>query len=148
MGARILVLNGPNLNLLGTREPEIYGAKTLDAIATELDALAPSLDLTLTHAQSNCEGQLIDWLQRLDTDFEGAVLNAGAYTHTSLALHDAIAAKTAPVIELHISNVHAREAIRHTTRIGPACWGSITGLGTDGYALALRALAGRLKPGC
>lgn len=136
----IYVLNGPNLNLLGTREPEIYGSTTLDDIAEMLTLRAEELGLELDLRQSNHEGQLVDWLH--DAQAHGAkavLLNAGAYTHTSIALHDAIKAIKVPVIEVHLSNPHAREAFRHVSYVGMAAKATIAGLGADSYVLALMA---------
>jgi 3-dehydroquinate dehydratase-2 len=140
---RILVVHGPNLNLLGTREPEIYGSDTLDDIAALLEALARELGLEIDMRQSNHEGHLLDWLH--EAQAEGAhavVLNAGALTHTSLALYDAIRSIKTPVIEVHISNPAAREAYRHHSYVGMAAKGSIAGFGATGYLLALEAAAG------
>ncbi len=140
----ILILNGPNLNLLGLREPEIYGRETLDSILQNLRTLYQS-QVELRDLQSNCEGTLIDALQKAgyDDNCIGVVLNAGAYTHTSLAIADAIRSIVTPVIEVHLSNTAAREAIRHTSLIGPACLGSIAGFGADSYRLAVEALLHR-----
>ena len=142
MAGTIYVLNGPNLNLLGTREPEIYGHETLDDIAAMLDDRARELGLTIDLRQSNHEGHLVDWLH--EARAEGAVaviLNAGALTHTSVALYDAIKAISLPVIEVHLSNPHAREAFRHHSFISPVARGVICGLGAQGYLLALEAAA-------
>ncbi|MBV1687690.1 type II 3-dehydroquinate dehydratase [Novosphingobium sp. G106] len=139
----VYVLNGPNLNLLGLREPEIYGNDTLDDIAALLDDRAQQLGLTIEMRQSNHEGHLLDWLH--EAQAEGAVavlLNAGALTHTSLALYDAIRSIKTPVIEVHISNPHAREEFRHKSYVGMAAKGSIAGFGAKGYVLALEAAAG------
>jgi 3-dehydroquinate dehydratase-2 len=139
----VYVLNGPNLNLLGLREPEIYGSDTLDDIAALLEDRAQDLGLTIEMRQSNHEGHLLDWLH--EAQAEGAVavlLNAGAFTHTSLALYDAIRSIKTPVIEVHISNPHAREEFRHKSYVGMAAKGSIAGFGAKGYVLALEAAAG------
>ncbi|HEX8058017.1 MAG TPA: type II 3-dehydroquinate dehydratase [Novosphingobium sp.] len=139
----VYVLNGPNLNLLGLREPEIYGSDTLDDIAALLEDRAQQLGLTIEMRQSNHEGHLLDWLH--EAQAEGAVavlLNAGALTHTSLALYDAIRSIKTPVIEVHISNPHAREEFRHKSYVGMAAKGSIAGFGAKGYVLALEAAAG------
>ncbi|WP_137678937.1 type II 3-dehydroquinate dehydratase [Aurantiacibacter suaedae] len=142
MTQTVYVLNGPNLNLLGTREPEIYGSDTLDDVAARLDERASELDLAIEMRQSNHEGHLIDWLHEAQADGAKAViLNAGAYTHTSLALYDAIRSITTPVIEVHISNPAAREAYRHQSYVGMAARGAITGMGVYGYELALEAAA-------
>ena len=142
MTQTVYVLNGPNLNLLGTREPEIYGSDTLDDVAARLDERASELGLAIEMRQSNHEGHLIDWLHEAQADGAKAViLNAGAYTHTSLALYDAIRSITTPVIEVHISNPAAREAYRHHSYVGMAAKGAITGMGVYGYELALEAAA-------
>jgi len=138
----IFVLNGPNLNLLGLREPEIYGHDTLDDIAGQLEDRGQALGLTIDMRQSNHEGHLIDWLHEAQASGAKAViLNAGAFTHTSIALHDAIKAITTPVIEVHLSNPHAREAFRHNSYVGQAAKGSIAGFGALSYLLALEAAA-------
>jgi 3-dehydroquinate dehydratase-2 len=138
----IYVLNGPNLNLLGLREPEIYGSDTLDDIAGRLEDKARELGLAIDMRQSNHEGHLIDWLHEAQAQGAKAViLNAGAFTHTSIALHDAVRAIDVPVIEVHLSNPHAREPFRHTSFVSPAARGTITGLGALGYELALDAAA-------
>ena len=138
----IYVLNGPNLNLLGLREPEIYGSDTLDDIGDRLEARAQALGVTVDIRQSNHEGHLIDWLH--EARLKGAkavIINPGGYTHTSVALHDAIKSIVLPVIEVHISNPHARESFRHRSYVGVAAKGTIAGLGTLGYELALDAAA-------
>lgn len=138
----VYVLNGPNLNLLGSREPAIYGADTLDDIAAKLTDQASALGLVVELRQSNHEGHLIDWLHEAAArGAKAVILNAGGYTHTSVALRDAVAAIPTPVIEVHVSNPHAREPFRHTSLIAPVARGSITGLGALGYALALDAAA-------
>ncbi|WP_374764582.1 type II 3-dehydroquinate dehydratase [Yunchengibacter salinarum] len=142
----IIVLGGPNLNLLGTREPEIYGTTTLSAIHEGLARQAHRLDLRLDCRQTNHEGTLIDWVQEAGRSADGLILNAAAYTHTSLALRDAVAALSIPVIEVHLSNIHARETVRHTSMIAPVVSGSIVGLGARGYTLALQALSDMLAP--
>ncbi len=141
---RLLVLNGPNLNLLGTREPEIYGAGSLADLEAGLAAAFPAVDIAF--AQSNHEGVLLDRLHVARTDgTDAVVVNFGALSHTSVALRDAIAAiRPVPTVEVHISNVHAREAFRHTLLTAGACVGVISGLGRDGYALAVRFLIDRL----
>ena len=138
----IYVLNGPNLNLLGTREPEIYGSETLDDIAGALEDRARALDLTIDMRQSNHEGHLIDWLHEANAEGAKAViLNSGAYTHTSVALYDAVKAITVPVIEVHLSNPHARESFRRRSYVAPVARGTIAGFGALGYQLALDAAA-------
>lgn len=138
----IFVLNGPNLNLLGLREPEIYGSDTLDDIADRLDDRAQALGLAIDMRQSNHEGHLIDWLHEAQASGAKAVLlNAAAFTHTSVALYDAIRSITTPVIEVHLSNPHAREEFRHTSWVGRAAKGTISGFGAASYLLALEAAA-------
>ncbi len=138
----IFVLNGPNLNLLGLREPEIYGSDTLDDIADRLEDRARELGLSIEMRQSNHEGHLIDWLHEAQADGARAVLlNPGGFTHTSVALHDAIKAISVPVIEVHLSNPHAREAFRHKSYVGSAAKGTIAGFGATSYLLALDAAA-------
>lgn len=136
----ILVLNGPNLNLLGTREPEVYGAATLNDVEEACRTEGKALGLGVTCAHSNVEGALVEMIHAARGSYDGIVLNAGAYTHTSIALRDAIAGTGVPVIEVHISNVHAREAFRHHSMIAAVCKGVIAGFGPLGYLLALRAL--------
>jgi 3-dehydroquinate dehydratase-2 len=142
MTATVFVLNGPNLNLLGSREPEIYGRDTLDDIAARLTARAAELGVEVDVRQSNHEGHLIDWLhEAAATHAKAVILNAGGYTHTSIALRDAIAAIPVPVIEVHLSDPLKREPFRHTNYLSDVCMRSITGLGADGYILALDAAA-------
>lgn len=142
---RILVLNGPNLQLLGTRKPDIYGTRSLADVEDRTRALAGELGLAVECRQSNHEGELVDWIGNAPGNFAGIVLNAGAYTHTSVAIRDAIEGVGLPAIEVHISNVYAREEFRHHSLIAPVCLGQICGLGTSGYELALRALAAYLE---
>jgi 3-dehydroquinate dehydratase-2 len=138
----VLVLNGPNLNLLGSREPDIYGRQTLDDIAAALEEQATGLGLEIDLRQSNHEGHLVDWLhEAASRDALAVILNAGALTHTSIALHDAVKAIPVPVIEVHLSNPHAREAFRHKSFIAPVARGTIAGFGADSYRLALDAAA-------
>ncbi|WP_288936661.1 type II 3-dehydroquinate dehydratase [uncultured Sphingomonas sp.] len=138
----IFVLNGPNLNLLGLREPEIYGHDTLDDIAGQLEDRARELGLAIDMRQSNHEGHLVDWLHEAQaTRAKAVLLNAGGFTHTSIAIHDAIKSVTTPVIEVHLSNPHAREAFRHNSFVGRAAKGSIAGFGALSYMLALEAAA-------
>ncbi len=143
---KILVINGPNLNLLGKREPHIYGSLTLNEIEEKMEALAQELNIELTFKQSNHEGQIVDWLHLAnEKNFEGIILNGAAYTHTSIAIHDAIKAMGCPVIEVHLSNVFAREEFRHHSYISPVTIGQISGFGADSYLLALRAIHNYLK---
>lgn len=138
----VFVLNGPNLNLLGLREPDIYGSQTLDDIASMLEDHAQKLGLDIDMRQSNHEGHLVDWLHEAQAVGAKAVLlNAGAYTHTSVALHDAIKGIRTPVIEVHLSNPHTREAFRHKSYVGMAAKGTIAGFGARSYILALDAAA-------
>ncbi len=142
MPATVFVLNGPNLNLLGLREPEIYGHDTLDDIAGMLEDRARALDLAIDLRQSNHEGHLVDWLHEAQAEGAKAVLlNAGAFTHTSIALHDAIKAVKTPVIEVHLSNPHTREAFRHISYVGRAARGTVAGFGALSYLVALEAAA-------
>ena len=136
----ILVLHGPNLNLLGTREPDVYGADTLDDIVAELRDLAAARGHEIVAVQSNSEGELVDALHAARTTADGVVFNPGAYTHTSIALRDAISAVELPVVETHLSNVHAREEFRHTSMLTAVCLGVVGGFGRTSYRLALDAL--------
>lgn len=136
----ILILNGPNLNLLGTRQPEVYGPTTLQDIEDICIAKAGELDVSISFRQTNHEGELVDALHAARGTHAGIILNAGAYTHTSVALRDAISAIMLPVIELHISNIHAREDFRHRSFIAPVAIGQICGFGAAGYPLAMDAL--------
>lgn len=139
---KILVLNGPNLNLLGSREPEVYGATTLPELDAACREWGEALGAVVACRQSNHEGELIGWIQEAaDEGATAIVLNAGGYTHTSVALRDAVAAVAVPTIEVHLSNVHAREAFRRDSLLAPVCAGTITGLGAAGYRAAIEALA-------
>lgn len=135
---RIQIINGPNINLLGKREPTIYGSRSFEDFLDELRGRYP--EVTIDYFQSNIEGELIDCIQQEGFEVDGIILNAGAYTHTSIALLDAIRAVPAPVVEVHISNVHAREEFRHHSMISAGCRGVILGFGLDSYRLALEAL--------
>ena len=137
---RIQIINGPNINLLGKREPSIYGSVTFEDYLTGLRETYK--DIEINYFLSNIEGEMIDCIQQAGFEADGIILNAGAYTHTSIALQDAIRSVTAPVIEVHISNVHSREAFRHVSMIACACKGVICGFGLDSYRLALEALKG------
>ncbi|MBE6583217.1 MAG: type II 3-dehydroquinate dehydratase [Ruminococcaceae bacterium] len=142
---KILVLNGPNLNLTGLREPTHYGSATLDEINSALSEAASSLGIETVFFQSNHEGDIIDYIHSALDTFDGIILNAGAFTHYSYAIRDAIAAVKVPTVEVHMSNVHAREEFRHTSVIAPVCIGSIAGFGSFSYHLALAALIERFK---
>ena len=142
---RIAVLNGPNLNLLGTREPARYGTDTLSDIEARLRTVARELEVEIEFAQSNSEGELVDRVQALQARAQGAVINAGAYSHTSLALRDAFAAIGVPFIEVHITNIYAREPERRHSMLAAGALGVLCGLGTYGYELALRGLVASLK---
>ncbi len=136
---RVLVMSGPNLNLLGTREPDVYGTASLEDIHHELVGLAHHLGIDVTTVQSNHEGELIEMLHAARDEVDAVIFNPGAFTHYSYALHDAVASIPVPVIEVHLSNIHAREGFRSKSVIAPACAGQITGFGATSYLLALRA---------
>jgi 3-dehydroquinate dehydratase-2 len=141
MTPTVFVLNGPNLNLLGLREPEIYGADTLNDIEDRVTARAKQLGLAVDFRQTNVEGQLVDWIQEARTKARGIIINPAAYTHTSVALHDALKAVGLPAIEVHLSNTHAREEFRHHSYVSPVAHGIVVGFGAYGYELALDGLA-------
>lgn len=143
---RVLVLNGPNLNLLGQREPGMYGALSLAEVEAGVRRQAEVWGVELDFRQSNHEGQLVDWLHEAGRNYDGVVLNAGAYTHTSVALRDAIAAIAVPVVEVHLTNVHAREPFRHRSLIAPVCIGQVSGFGPWSYVLGLAAVVSVIAP--
>jgi 3-dehydroquinate dehydratase-2 len=136
---RILFLNGPNLNLLGQREPSVYGSASLKEIEATVRARAKERGVSIDFRQTNDEGELVTWIQQAKPEFAAIVLNAAAYTHTSVALRDAISAVTIPTVEIHLSNVHAREAFRRESLIAPVCCGQISGFGAHSYVLGLEA---------
>lgn len=144
MTATIMILNGPNLNLLGTREPEIYGAETLADVEARCKARADALGVAIDFRQSNVEGELVTWVQEARTSAAGLVVNAAAYTHTSVALLDALKACGLPIVEVHLSNIHQRESFRHKSYVSRAADGMICGLGSLGYELAIEAVAARI----
>lgn len=137
---KVQIINGPNLNLLGSREPDIYGQTAFDTFFNDLQSQYPAIELS--YYQSNIEGELIDKMQEVGFTYDGIILNAGAYTHTSIALLDCIRSLTTPVVEVHISNVHAREEFRHKSIISSACRGVIMGFGLNSYRLALEGIVG------
>jgi 3-dehydroquinate dehydratase-2 len=141
---KILVLHGPNLNMLGRREPEIYGRLTLDQINGKIAALAAELGVAVEARQSNGEGELVSWIQQASSGFAAVILNAGAYTHSSIALRDALTAAGIPAVEVHLSNIYKREEFRKRSIIAEAVVGQIAGFGVDSYLLALRAAVGLL----
>lgn len=136
----VIILNGPNLNMLGTREPEVYGFKTLDAIASECDEYAGEIGMTVDFRQTNNEGEMVSILHEARNTCDGVIINPAAYGHTSIALHDALKAVNLPAVEVHISNVFKRESFRHTSYVSPVVNGVISGFGSHGYILALDAL--------
>jgi 3-dehydroquinate dehydratase-2 len=140
MAVTVFVLNGPNLNMLGVREPSIYGGKTLEEIGNDCTAAGKAIGFAVDFRQTNHEGELVDWIQEAASKAGGIVLNPGAYTHTSVAIHDAIRAAGRPVIEVHLSNIFAREPFRQHSYVSPVAAGVICGLGPAGYILALDAL--------
>ena len=144
MSKPIFILNGPNLNLLGQRQPEIYGAQTLQDVGEAAEVLAGELGLTVRFLQSNHEGVLIDWIHEARTGAAGVIINPGAYTHTSVAILDALNVFDGPVLEVHISNIHKREAFRHHSFVSLRADGVIAGFGVEGYTLALRRMASLL----
>ena len=141
MAHRVLVLNGPNLNMLGVREPATYGSQTLADIEAMCVSEGKLLGLEVSCKQSNHEGELVTWIQQALGTFEAIIINPGAYSHTSIAIHDALRAVALPVVEVHLSNIHAREAFRHHSYVSSVATGVICGLGATGYKLALSALA-------
>ena len=140
MAKAVFILNGPNLNLLGTREPDVYGHETLADIETRLKGKAKGLGLEIVFRQSNSEGELVDWIQEAGRDGCGVIINAGAYTHTSVALHDALLSVNIPAIEVHLSNIFAREDFRHHSYLSKIAHGVICGFGPIGYEFALEAI--------
>jgi len=145
MAKRVLVLNGPNLNLLGTREPDIYGAHTLNDVETLCQQTGAELDLGIDFRQSNHEGELVTWIQEARTSADAILINPAAYSHTSVAIHDALKAVGLPVAEVHLSNIHQREAFRHHSYVSAVAFGVICGFGITGYRMALMALAEKLN---
>lgn len=145
MRLSILVINGPNLNMLGKREPAIYGSQTLEDINALIDSIAKRLDVSVAFFQSNHEGALVDVVQESLNVYQGILINPGAYTHTSVAIRDAIAAVAIPTVEVHLSNIHKREAFRHHSYIAPVAIGQISGFGADSYRIGLEGLVSYLR---
>ena len=145
MAKRVLVLNGPNLNMLGTREPGIYGAHTLGDVEALCQATGDELGLSIDFRQSNHEGELVTWIQQAQTSADAILINPAAYSHTSVAIHDALKAVGLPVAEVHLSNIHQREAFRHHSYVSAVAAGVICGFGVTGYRLSLIALAEKLQ---
>jgi 3-dehydroquinate dehydratase II len=141
MSKKVLILNGPNLNLLGTREPEIYGSQTLQDVENLCKDYAQNLNVEIDFRQSNHEGVLVDWIQEARTSFDAIIINPAAYTHTSVAILDALNAVEKPIVEVHLSNIHKREEFRHTSYVSKIATGVICGLGIHGYVLAMEALS-------
>lgn len=137
---KILLINGPNMQLLGKREPEIYGSESLADVQVKIAGIAKSLDVDIDFFQSNHEGDIVDKIGNIDSEVDGIIINPAAYTHTSVAIHDAIKGTNRPVVEVHLTNIHKREGFRHTSLTAPACVGQICGFGTMGYKLALEAI--------
>lgn len=142
---KILVLHGPNLNLLGSRETDVYGTVTLEGINRDLESLARELNVTLTIHQSNGEGELVEWIQKANGQFDALVINPGAYTHTSIALRDAVAGVGIPTVEVHLSNIYRREEFRQHSYVAGVALGQISGFGPDSYTLGLRAALAHLR---
>lgn len=145
MTSKVLILNGPNLNMLGLRQPEIYGAETLQDVDARCQARASALGLQADCRQSNSEGELVTWIQEARTNHNAIIINAGAYTHTSVAILDALLVSELPVVEVHISNIHQRDEFRHHSYISKVAYGSVVGFGTFGYEMALESVAQKLK---
>lgn len=145
MAKRVLVLNGPNLNMLGTREPEIYGSQTLGDIEKLCQSSGQALGLKVDFRQSNHEGELVTWIQDARKTADAIIINPAAYSHTSVAIHDALKGVGLPVVEVHLSNIHQREAFRHHSYVSSVAYGIICGFGALGYSLALHALSEKLK---
>jgi 3-dehydroquinate dehydratase II len=145
MGKSVLIINGPNLNMLGTRQPEVYGSDTLADIEAMCTAHAEGKSLNIDFRQTNDEGEMVNWIQDARTSFDAIVINAAAYTHTSIAVLDALLAVDLPIIEVHLSNIHQRDEFRQHSYVAKAATGMICGLGAQGYILALDALASRLE---